>query len=378
MNDSPRFGGRARVGLAVLAVLMVGLAGCAGASGTANVDDGLTPGDASASNVQTTEVAETTGTPTTEETTGEAATSAAGTTSTGATTASTTTTGTDVAGTESRDSDGDGTDGDAGTGASNSVDSSDGAGGDSGAESETPTGTPKATETEAPQTDDGALPEIPGHVDSTFDVAHSRTIASNDDGTTTVEGYVVSTIEGYSTEDLVMVVEVYDHDGNWIGSKWVEIGAVIRDERTSFSVTFDVPREAIGSYAVDANRMVRHEDDEHHQYAGQCPEIEGDGPNDQEAEGSAVEIVEGEGATVVVGEVFNGVNREMAFVRVVVSVYDGDGDRLATKTVLLEDVPGGDRQTFAVPFDGAGVADARVDADEVGISDGGLACRPPL
>lgn len=227
--------------------------------------------------------------------------------------------------------------------------------------------------TSAPST--GESDDLP-HTDSDYDVAHSRTIESNGDGTTTIRGEVVSVDDDHAVDDLVVTVEVYDDEGDWLASEWVEVGTVTA-ERKPYSVTVDVPRDRIADYSVDVNGIDRHEGDEHHHVAGQCPEIDGDGPNDEEAEPIGYDLVETDDGAIVVGDVHNGANHEMALVRVFVSVYDQSDDRLATRTVLLEAIPSGDRQRFAVPFDEPDVADARIDADELGIRDGRLTCRPP-
>ena len=223
---------------------------------------------------------------------------------------------------------------------------------------------------------DGASDEET-YTDSDYDILHTRSIESNGDGTTTISGEVWNQYDG-SIDGLAMVVEVYDDGGNWLASEWVELDPVT-PERQSWSVTFDVPRDEIGDFRADVNGIQPHDGDEHYNAPGQCVEIDGDGPSDEEPESGGTDVVEYDDGTVVVGEVYNGADEhDMAFVRVFVSVYDDSGDRLATRSTLMEDLPQGEFGRFAVAFDETDVADVRVDADELAIRDGELVCRPPL
>ena len=223
--------------------------------------------------------------------------------------------------------------------------------------------------------DGGSIEET--HRDSDYDILHTRSIQANGDGTTTISGEVWNEYDG-SIDGLAMVVEVYDDEGNWLASEWVELDPVTT-ERQSWSVTFDVPREEIGDFRADVNGIRRYEGDDHYNAPGQCVEIDGDGPSDEEPETGGADVVEYDDGTVVAGEVRNGADEhDMAFVRVFVSVYDESGDRLGTRSTLMEDLPQGETDRFAVAFDETDVADARVDADELAIRDGELVCRPPL
>lgn len=271
---------------------------------------------------------------------------------------------------------------------------------DDGDQTPTPTDTPTETLTETPTesgsgsnadggaggdegTDDG--PTAPGdsddvYGDSTFDTAHTRSIQSNGDGGTTVSGEVWNYLS-FTTNNVVMVVEVYDENGNWIDSGWDTIGTV-GPERQPYSVTFDVPREEIDSVRVDANRLVTSSSVESPSHYGPCPEIHGDGPSNQEVEADTgnIDIVTGPGDGVtVVGAADNYHSHDLDAALVAVSIYDDSGEVMATQTTIVWGVAEGETREYAVRFENAeGVADVRADADGLGLQDGRLTCRPPL